>query len=200
MISKAMAIAFWTLSALLTGIILCSLTGCGGAATTYDHGIPNLHQVSPGIWRSGQPTTKEQWQYLYSLGIRTSLKLNDVRESDDSLASQAGPDTITIAYQPLEPRGDRDIISDITGTFVHPAEKDIQTIISVLRAGGVVPGGVLVHCTHGQDRTGLVVGLYRVSVEGWAPEVAYNEMLAMGFHSELHGLQGYWETFALEHE
>jgi protein tyrosine/serine phosphatase len=50
-----------------------------------------------------------------------------------------------------------------------------------------------VHCTHGQDRTGLIIGLYRLN-EGWTKDAAYKEMLVHHFHSSLHGLHEYWEN------
>jgi tyrosine-protein phosphatase SIW14 len=52
-----------------------------------------------------------------------------------------------------------------------------------------------VHCTHGQDRTGLVVGLYRTIHDGWTKTDAYREMLQLGFHPELRGLREFWEDF-----
>ena len=50
-----------------------------------------------------------------------------------------------------------------------------------------------VHCEHGQDRTGLTIGIYRVQHDGWTKEKAYNEMIAHGFHKSLHGLDDFWE-------
>jgi protein tyrosine/serine phosphatase len=58
-----------------------------------------------------------------------------------------------------------------------------------------IGGGVLVHCTHGQDRTGWVVGAYRVLYEGVSKSVAYDEMLKHNFHEVLHGLHEAWEDF-----
>ncbi len=55
-------------------------------------------------------------------------------------------------------------------------------------------GAIYVHCRHGQDRTGLVVGLERVFVEGWDPADAYAEMLSHGFHTYFLGLKEYFFT------
>jgi hypothetical protein len=59
---------------------------------------------------------------------------------------------------------------------------------------GPTPGAIYVHCLHGEDRTGLVIGLERVFVEGWSPESAWKEMLAFGFHTFYLGLDSYFFT------
>jgi hypothetical protein len=50
-----------------------------------------------------------------------------------------------------------------------------------------------IHCTHGQDRTGLIVGEYRIRSCGWTKELARKEMKEYGFHPELFGLELFWE-------
>ena len=40
---------------------------------------------------------------------------------------------------------------------------------------------VLVHCQHGSDRTGTMVAIYRVVVDGWTKAEATNEMINGGF-------------------
>jgi hypothetical protein len=44
---------------------------------------------------------------------------------------------------------------------------------------------VLVHCLHGADRTGVMVAVYRVAVQGWSKEEAVREMTegCYGFHA-----------------
>ena len=160
----------------------------GVTPTSVTHNIPNLRQVKPGLWRSGQPKTVFDWQYLNSLGITRAIKLNFESEYSDSAARVTG---ITAYVMSVQPEGDKDIISDITSTFVRPnpttieeAEKAIDPSI-----------GTLVHCTHGQDRTGYLIGRYRVNTDGWSKEDAYLEMLRFGFHPELHGLHEAWEEF-----
>jgi hypothetical protein len=43
---------------------------------------------------------------------------------------------------------------------------------------------VLVHCGAGAKRTGGVIAVYRVLVEGYSPAAAYDELLAYGWHSD----------------
>jgi protein tyrosine/serine phosphatase len=52
---------------------------------------------------------------------------------------------------------------------------------------------IFVHCAHGQDRTGLVIGLERVLIEQQAPQAAHDEMVKIGFHTMFIGLESYFE-------
>lgn len=60
-------------------------------------------------------------------------------------------------------------------------EKDV---IQALRLIKNRKGSILIHCKHGSDRTGLVVAMYRIIVQGWSREEAINEMKlgGYGFH------------------
>ena len=46
-------------------------------------------------------------------------------------------------------------------------------------------GGVLIHCYHGADRTGLIAAMYRIIYQHWSIQDAKREMLdgPYGFHS-----------------
>jgi protein tyrosine/serine phosphatase len=41
---------------------------------------------------------------------------------------------------------------------------------------------LMVHCQHGADRTGALVALYRIVVQGWSKEKAVLEMNQGGYH------------------
>jgi len=165
------------------------LTVLGCSPTTYVHGIPNLAQVESGIWRSGQPTTVEQWRYLRSLGITRVVKLNFEHEGSDDGAKSAGMKVLMVSIQP---EGDLDVWDNLAGTFVQPSPLLLTAAVQAIEQGG----GVLVHCTRGRDRTGLVVGRYRVIHDHWSPSAAYSEMLRHHFTPALHGLHESWENFA----
>ena len=47
-------------------------------------------------------------------------------------------------------------------------------------------GGVLMHCKHGSDRTGLMAAMYRIVVQGWSKEDALSEMTQGGFGDNKH--------------
>ena len=174
---------------------LALLVGCAHSSTSASNASnppPNLAQVDPGIWRSGQPATPEQWAYLKSIGVKHVLKLNFDTEGSDKEALTQGLDVHPLSIQP---EGDKDVIHKVLGTIVKPSEETLNEAEKLLESGD----GWLVHCTHGQDRTGLVVGRYRVLHDSWTPKAAYQEMLAHRFHPELHGLHESWEGFASSH-
>ncbi|MEB3285695.1 MAG: dual specificity protein phosphatase family protein [Candidatus Sericytochromatia bacterium] len=49
-------------------------------------------------------------------------------------------------------------------------------------------GPVFVHCQHGRDRTGAMVGIYRIARDKWTFEQAYEEMKEKGFRTFFLGL------------
>jgi protein tyrosine/serine phosphatase len=174
-------------SSLFLILVSLVLLICGCSPTVYNHGVPNLVQVDPGLWRSGQPTTVAQWQYLKSLGITQVVKLNFESEGSDSGAIAVG---MSVKYLSIQPEGGVPL-EDIANTFVRPDPERLLEAEQTIEAGG----GVLVHCTHGQDRTGLVIGRYRVLHNHWTKDAAYAEMLRNNFHPALHGLHESWEEF-----
>ena len=141
-----------------------------------NHGIENLFCVEQDInlWRGGDPTP-EGWQWLYNEGIRYVVKLNTEAEGTDCVAASLG---MTIHRFPIP--WWRQVI-------FRPRQKDLVAAVSCL-----IPK-TYVHCEHGEDRTGLIVGCFRLS-QGWSKSQAYAEMLAFGFHPELQGLLGRWNT------
>lgn len=147
------------------------VVACACQRTTVTNGVPNLRQVGPGVWRGGQPTD-EGWTYLLSLGLTSVVKLNEQSEGRDSPAFSGYYDPISISEQLLK----------------VPTAK-VDTAVS-----HIAPG-TYVHCSHGQDRTGIVVAVYRVKHDGWTKQRAEGEMLANGFHKELHGLWDFWEDW-----
>jgi tyrosine-protein phosphatase SIW14 len=168
-------------------VLFLGLFGC--SPTIYVHGVPNLAKVEDGVWRSGQPLERDQWNYLYStLGIRHIVKLNFESEGSDQGAVAAGMVVHTLSIQPA---GDEDLINAVTNAFTGPDQTMLDEAERVLEQ----QTNVLVHCTRGRDRTGLVIGIFRVKAEGWSKEAAYSEMLEHGFTPQLHGLHEYWENF-----
>lgn len=173
-----------------TGLAILALMmlGCSASVPTPAK-IPNLYQVKSGLWRSGQPTTAEHWSELKSLGVTRVIKLNFETEGTDDGARTAG---LVVYELSIQPDGDTDVFDAIANSFTRPDPARLAEAQSILRFGA---GAVLVHCTHGQDRTGFVVGQSRVLVDGWSKSQAYSEMLDYGFHPLLRGLREAWEDW-----
>jgi hypothetical protein len=161
--------------------------GCVGSTPTATE-IPNLHEVRPGLWRSGQPMTASHWQQVKTLGVKHVIKLNFRSEGSDDGARAIG----LIVYElSIQPEGDQDILDALLGTFMRPDLTRLAEAEQVIQVGG----GVLVHCTYGRDRTGYVVGQTRVLDDHWTKDEAYSEMSMLGFHSSLRGLREAWEDW-----
>lgn len=163
---------------LLLVLAILFLLGCflwpGCVATKLTNGIPNLVAVDPGqnIWRGGQPTVAG-WEWLRSQGVTNVVKLNAESEASDDYARKLG---MTVRYYPIS--------LEQQLLFVPPK------IVS--DAANIIGPGTFVHCEHGQDRTGLVIATYSLK-HGLSKADAQTEMLALGFHKELHGLWECWE-------
>ena len=162
-------------AAVLMAAGLAALSLCSCAAPKTVHGIPNFAQVEPGVWRGGQPN-EEGWKYLKSLGVRWDVKLNTSGEASDALASSNGMQTV---YLP---------ITFAQQTFGKPEPGKLAAAVAAIE-----PDGTFIHCQHGQDRTGLVIGAYRVKMKRWTKDAAYREMVAHGFHPLLRGLYWAWQ-------
>lgn len=127
----------------------------------------NLYQVADNVYRSSQPRLQRQWQ-LQQLGIRTLINLRFFDPDDDAkTARQLG---IRVVNVPL------------LTWHVRP-EQLARAVWEMDQAR--TRGGVLVHCYHGADRTGLVIAMWRMLRQGWTPEQAREEMLhgPFGYHS-----------------
>lgn len=156
--------------ALLMGLLVAA-EGC--QTTQVVNGIPNLAEVEPGIWRGGQPSP-EGWAWLKSQGITRVVKLNPFREASDDGSGMAVTYSFPVSIEEQ----------------INPLEGKRVLGLCSAAALEVVPD-TFVHCSHGQDRTGLVIGLYRLR-QGWTKGAAWDEMRAHGFHPELLGLWNAW--------
>lgn len=70
-------------------------------------------------------------------------------------------------------------------------------IDTILREIAAAPKPCLVHCEHGQDRTGLIIACYRVKVYNWTRADAWAEAKKLGYRGwPLNaGLNKTWEIF-----
>ena len=61
----------------------------------------------------------------------------------------------------------------------HPEEEDVVRFLKIATDPKRAP--VLVHCQHGADRTGALIAVYRIAVQGWSKAEAIREMTEGGF-------------------
>src|SRR5271167_1814587 len=139
------------------------------ASTDEDVPIERFLEVSPGIYRGARPDAVGLMA-LARIGVKTDLDLEDatsVVQQETGVAQSMG----------------MKVISKPMSGFWTPDDKEVDEILSILDDSANYP--IFVHCEHGEDRTGLIIGLYRVFHQGWKPATAYTEMKTDGFHPEL---------------
>ncbi|HEX6397457.1 MAG TPA: tyrosine-protein phosphatase [Steroidobacteraceae bacterium] len=123
-------------------------------------GVPNLHQITPTLFRSEQPT-ELGFRNLEKLGIRTVINLRAFNSDDD----------------------------EVRGTLLRTERVRILTwnvgdaqVIDVMRMlRSAENGPFLIHCQHGADRTGLMSAMYRVLEQGWSVDDALAELTDGGY-------------------
>jgi protein-tyrosine phosphatase len=132
------------------------------------------------VVRSDSPAglTSDGWVALRAHGIRTIVDLRDDDErAADPVAPPAGQAGLDIVHVPLDDVGDtvfwRRIWDDgLDGSplYYRPflEQKPERCAAAVAAVAGARPGGVLVHCTIGRDRAGLVT-LLLLALAGVAP-------------------------------
>jgi protein tyrosine/serine phosphatase len=161
-------------------VLLCA---CGGALPpAADPGnqqdlAPPIELVSAGIYRGRRPDAKTL-RNLKALGVRTILDLEDDSSAIRSERKAVAALGMTFLSQPMS-------------GFWTPDDRQVNQTETILSDASRRP--IFVHCLHGEDRTGLIVGLYRVFTERWSPKAAYKEMIAKGFHKALFFLNHYYE-------
>lgn len=142
-------------------------------------GVPNLHKVSPDLYRSAQPTA-EGMQNLKALGIKTILNLRAFHSDRDEI----GQTDLKYEHIPVK--------------SWNPEEEHVVAFLRIVTDPKMTP--VLVHCQHGADRTGTMCAVYRIAVQGWTKEQALREMTegGFGFHSVWQNLVRFVEQIDVE--
>ncbi len=142
--------------------------------------INEFQEVTDNFFRGARPE-KEGLEALAKAGIKTIVNIDDDMEAVEAEAELAKKLGIKMISIPLS-------------SFWTPSDQDINKILSLVRDTQNYP--LFLHCQFGQDRTGLIVGLYRVYFFEWSAAEAYDEMLEKGFHPQLVFLDSYFEERA----
>lgn len=70
--------------------------------------------------------------------------------------------------------------------FRAPTPLQLKLIVRVIHHDILHGQNVLVHCATGKDRTGMVIGAYRILVDRWDADRAIFEMKSHGMHFWYH--------------
>jgi protein tyrosine phosphatase (PTP) superfamily phosphohydrolase (DUF442 family) len=148
------------------GICLVGLavTAAVGAVWSY-HAfvfVDNFDAIVPGkLYRSSQPRL-DDYDKLVGYGIVRLIDTRGAEEGRDDRRRHAG----TLRRMGI------DLVHIPITRQVPPVEK----IDAFFRAVDSAPGAVLMHCQHGEDRTGILGAAWRVARQGWSIDKALHEM------------------------
>ena len=129
-------------------------------------GISNFGRIKPTIYRGGQPSD-EGLANLRSLGVHTIFSFTFGEEGSKAEAAEAarlGMEYVSLPWSTVE----------------VPEPEQVQTFLGYLQAHP--DRTVFVHCKAGADRTGVMIALSRIAIDGWPPRQAVDEMNAFHYH------------------
>jgi protein tyrosine/serine phosphatase len=145
--------------------------------------LPNFHQVKTKLYRGGQPR-KGGIQELVSLGINTIVNLRD----DDERARAEGQEAETAGLR---------YFNVPFGRLGRPTDEQVERVLSLINAPE--NGIVFVHCARGEDRTGTVIAIYRINLDGWTGEQATSEAIRYGMKFWQRGMKDYIHDYYRDH-
>ena len=158
------------LMALLVGLLIGATPTIGA-----EEPLPNLGQVTDGIYRGAQPEDGGL-QKLAEMGVRTVINFRtgeDGVAKERSLAEKLG---LRFIHEELPPHG-------------RPSDESIRRILDLILDPENQP--VFVHCKRGADRTGTVIACYRMEHAGWTEEQAMDEAAEFGIGWWQRGMKAY---------
>jgi protein tyrosine/serine phosphatase len=183
---------------LALSLFVLFVAACGGAdpsseedtaqtdeAVTAAAPITNFHVVRSGRLYRGARPSEAGLTYLKKIGVKTVVDLETTglfEPTDDSDIANEKKEAakLGLAFR-AEPMS----------SYLPVSDSRVDQVMAILADPKAAP--VYVHCAHGQDRTGLIIGLERVEQQHWQPKRAYDEMKADGFHPLLENLNHYFE-------
>jgi protein tyrosine phosphatase (PTP) superfamily phosphohydrolase (DUF442 family) len=140
--------------------------------------IPNFHDVSPGLSRSGRPQTGDI--AFVKANFQTVLSLEGLEED---IREQAALNPVEVLSFP------------ISAWEIYVTGVSQQRLRNILDALQRARKPCLVHCQHGEDRTGLVIAAWRVR-QGWTKDEAMVEARKLGYRWYINfGLNRTWKKF-----
>lgn len=143
-------------------------------------GISNFGEVTPMLYRGGQPNYKG-FQALAKSGVQIVVDTRGNRtRSEGKRVRMLGMRYVAIPWH-----------------CPFPNDEAFARFLKLLRENRGKK--VFVHCRLGDDRTGMMIAAYRMADEGWTADEAMREMQQFGFSEAHHficpGLASYEQSF-----
>ena len=134
------------------------------------NGIPNPGKINDNLYRGAQPNA-QGLEELKKLGITTII---DLRAEDRPKSEWEKKEA--------ERLGMHFVQIPVAG-FAAPTNEEVVQFLSLVRDP---QQKVFVHCLLGEDRTGVFIATYRMSVQKWPVTQAMHEMYSFGFNGFWH--------------
>jgi len=151
--------------------LICAITLTAGAVPDHKRAagdrvgvdIENFGKVNDHFYRGAQPEGRN-YEQLAALGIKTIVDLREDAKSDARSATErAGMRYINL---PMKEKS-------------YPQSYTAERFLEIVNDQSNWP--VFVHCAGGRHRTGVMAAIYRMSVDGWGVDQAYQEMKRYNF-------------------
>ncbi len=160
---------------------------CAGSAD--EAPIERFHRVDARLYRGAQPDVRG-FRHLKDLGVRTVINLREeadaIRLDEQRIVEELGMRYVNLPVKDGNMfRGSHRIPDDIVRRFFAAIDR-------------AEPGPVFVHCRRGADRTGALVGMYRVARNGWDGARAFAEARKVGMRFWYRGFRRQIEEFGAD--
>ena len=134
--------------------------------------LGHFFKVDDGLFRGQQPTDKGLEQ-LKGMGVKSVVYLH---------------------FNKKQAAHEKAVVEGLGMKFTHipmswitpPKQAQIDQWLKITLDESQRPA--FVHCQHGKDRTGAMVGIYRMKHDKWTYDKAYAEMKEKGYRTFLFGL------------
>lgn len=148
-------------------------------------GVPNPGKINEWLYRGAQPN-EQGLEELKKIGITTIVDLRaEDRPKSDWEKKEAERLGMHFVHIPI-------------AGFAAPTNEEVVQFLSLVRSSTpqdsgppiTLPNGqpqkIFVHCLLGEDRTGVFIATYRMSVQKWPAAQAMREMYSFGFNGFWH--------------
>ncbi|MDA8137159.1 MAG: dual specificity protein phosphatase family protein [Desulfobacteraceae bacterium] len=144
------------------------------ATPVNDPALKNFYKVDDHLYRSAQPDDTGM-KALEQRGIKSVLNLREFHSDKD------------------EAEGTALKLIDVPMNAAKIKDEDVITALKTIQSA---QGPILVHCWHGSDRTGAVIAMYRIIIQGWSKQAAIDELVngGYGYHSIYGNIVQYLEN------
>ena len=147
-------------------VLVCLATPVAAQSQEKYKELPKFHKVTSVLYRGAQPKAGGLGR-LAELGIKTIV---DLRGAGDRAREQE-LEALELGLQyfnvPMKWYG-------------RPTDNQVERVMKIINTPKNHP--VFVHCSHGVDRTGVIVAVYRIVQEGWTGAQAKAEAKRFGMH------------------